>query len=711
MAQQNPNLSVKFRRANCFAYDEGVCAKFSALVQPVDDHTPGVMTLTDIERHCLSLFVGLKQPITKALIWLLVGSAMDRTRPGRLRLTKDARTGKFFCWRGDTWVEANREHLFYTMSEAYNDLTQYALERLAGIDEDVCQTLTRINRIVHENRTIKANFLECFPANVDEFVSQVYPSNYAFPEFNAEKCRVRVLNGLVDLTSGRFLPHTPTHFDARTLPHTLDLPHGGSIGDLDSSDAETFLREVFINNDDDALNEREIEFVLYTIAKFFIGSENTRVILWFTGLPSTSKSTFLKIIEKALGDDFFHAANDAFFSKKQGGITDVEGLRAASKCIFNVAEGAAAHAGESGWAKMKAYSGGDSTCARFLNSNDIVKISFRGTIVLTSNGLEPAYAAFKDEGLRDRLCPIIFQKRFLSPDVYRKNLKKYTAGANRRRFGERCRDEDELTTRVARSFVNLLLKRAHVYCETGMRVDVPSTIRDSLSNIEERVDPAVVFFKRHIRGVAHDECARLHNVGETLGNLFELYNLVCEDLGDESLASELVSNDRAASRNSFAEKRSHFKAMLEKYVGGNMQDFAGFKYSTHTRPIYDNIIDPSSPNLLNQKGGYVGIRFAYEGLATASDTLATKLEERFPRLRAALDAYTAANDPAAPAPFDVWCATHPAALANTPPAARARAKRKPEPSAGATPPTEDEGAASPASASSPHKRSKPELAR
>jgi len=171
-------------------------------------------------------------------------------------------------------------------------------------------------------------------------------------EFDQDKNLLNVQNGVVDLRTGKLLPHSNKQLNMRIA----GVPY--VPGAVDPK-WESFL-------DHFTQGDKDVRAFLQRLVGYSLGGDPVEeVVTFFHGKGGGGKGTFINTIEKALGSYAMATPFDTFTVKLGSGIPNDIARMAGARVVF-------ANEGKTGarvdTALMKAFSGRDTLSARFLYS-------------------------------------------------------------------------------------------------------------------------------------------------------------------------------------------------------------------------------------------------------------------------------------------------------------------------------------------------------
>lgn len=169
-------------------------------------------------------------------------------------------------------------------------------------------------------------------------------------ELDSDPWKLNVLNGTLDLKTGRLRCHSRADLHTRLAPVEYD-PRAAC------PQWDAFLHRVL--GEDDELGSFVQRVAGYTLT----GNTDEQVLFFLYGKGANGKSTFLAVLHELLGEYARTASFDTFIQKQRSGATnDIARLAGARYVTAQEAEGGA-HLSE---AMLKQVTGGDTVAARFL---------------------------------------------------------------------------------------------------------------------------------------------------------------------------------------------------------------------------------------------------------------------------------------------------------------------------------------------------------
>lgn len=201
--------------------------------------------------------------------------------------------------------------------------------------------------------------------------------------------RLNVLNGTLNLKTGRLDPHDPHDLITKVAPVEWDE-------EALSVDWEDFVAR--------ALPDEELRSFVQRVAGYSIGGNPTdKVLAFLHGTRDTGKSTFLNAIATVLGDYAATANFESFIVKRNGHGTrnDLARLRGVYFVkSLEVEEGSSLAAGV-----LKSWTGGDTIAARFLYKEEFEFVP-QGVLWLAANARPKVQA--DDDAMWRRILHVPF---------------------------------------------------------------------------------------------------------------------------------------------------------------------------------------------------------------------------------------------------------------------------------------------------------------
>jgi hypothetical protein len=330
--------------------------------------------------------------------------------------------------------------------------------------------------------------------------------------FNTTKGRVRLLDGIYNIETGILEPVQRNFFDTRCIPHRLK--------EVDSTEeAEAYLREMFCNHEDEALNDAERDFFLYRVSKKFFNDALDRIIYWMQGVKGTSKTTLMNHIKNALGSSWFYSIPSGIFDNHKGNNGSPQLFTMRDKAIANADEGITASIKDI--QSLNAVSGWDNMSIKLLGSNKMEEMQFRGSIFLQSNEYDVARHFMSYPALRDRIEVQIFKKEFIKSDHWRPEYSQEP-----RRYALRELDVAHKYPQLDPQLLLLILRKCtEWYALPKRELPVPPTMEEYKNHVIEQVSPVHCFVSRYLEYVP---CQDNRMAGEITTVLYEYFKVIVE---------------------------------------------------------------------------------------------------------------------------------------------------------------------------------------
>lgn len=336
-------------------------------------------------------------PATKAAI---LSRELDPTRPeGQTDVALGKQflelCGKQLChvaeWK--TWLHYDGAHWVADTTGTVEDMAKLLGRRLweqvntpkAPLSEDVERSLKKAAFYASTIRGIR-NFLSA--AASERAVAETPP------RFNSDPWALNCVNGTVDLRTGNLRPHSPGDYLTTCCPTPYDA----------AATAPTFDRFML------AIMCKNVELVAFLqrlVGYFLTGDVREQLLAIFWGKGSNGKSTFLCLLERVLGPDYFGKAVQEFLVKKSRETHHLELASLYGKRLLACVETGEGRSLDE--VLVKELCGGDSITARF-NFQNFFTFQPTHKPVLVSNH-KPIIRG-TDHGIWRRLCLVPFEARF-----------------------------------------------------------------------------------------------------------------------------------------------------------------------------------------------------------------------------------------------------------------------------------------------------------
>ncbi|MFB6364265.1 phage/plasmid primase, P4 family [Paenibacillus elgii] len=279
-------------------------------------------------------------------------------------------------------------------------------------------------------------------------------------ELDADHWLLNVRNGILDLRTGKLLPHHRRHLITRRVE--VDY-----LPDSRCPNWETFLSEIIKDKQGNTQND-VIRYLQKAFGYALTGDTSEHVLFFFSGNGRNGKGTMANTIYKLLGDYAEQANTDSFLAKQNaGGVNnDIAKLKGARYVIASESE----KGSRLSEALVKQLTGGDPISARFLHKEFFTYIpTFK---IFFSTNHRPKISGM-DYGIWERMRIVDFNVRFT----------------------EEKRDKN-LSAKLEAEFpgiLNWMVQGCLMWQQEGLRA--PKSMQESRDNYREEMDSVSDFIE------------------------------------------------------------------------------------------------------------------------------------------------------------------------------------------------------------------------
>ncbi|WP_051318316.1 MULTISPECIES: DNA primase family protein [Cohnella] len=328
------------------------------------------------------IVLGMKQqyPLTD------LGNAERFCQQHKGNIRFHAKKGTWMIWDGTRWREDDTEQIIQLAKE-----TVRSIHKECDFTEDESEQV-KIRKFAFKSEAeskIRA-FLKLAQA---EKGIPVLPD-----ELDAAPWKLNISNGVVDLKTGKLLPHDPNYLMTKIAP----------VQFVPGATCPNWLR--FIHRIMGG-NQELIEYIQRAIGYSLTGDTSEQVLFLLNGTGRNGKSTLLTTIQKLLGDYAQQTPSDTLMSKNKTGINNdiarLDGIRFVSASETDEGK----RLDES---LIKQLTGGDKITARFL-FREYFEFKPQFKLFLATNHLPNIRGG--DEGIWRRIRLIPFEVRIPENEI------------------------------------------------------------------------------------------------------------------------------------------------------------------------------------------------------------------------------------------------------------------------------------------------------
>jgi putative DNA primase/helicase len=292
----------------------------------------------------------------------------------------------WFIWDGIRWKIDSKGEI---TKIAATICTKIMEEYPEGNDEEWEKALVRQASIAKSKR------------GIDAMISLAAPFLAAAPEeLDADRWSLNVKNGVLDLKTGKLLPHRKELLNTKLAPVEYDAA-------AECPKWEKFLNDIIEDEIGLPLFD-DIGFLQKAFGYSLTGDTSEHVFFMLHGSGRNGKSTLINIIYKLLGDYAEQVNADSLLAKKYdsgGASPDIAKLKGARYVIASESD----RGKRLDEAKIKQLTGGDPITCRYLHQNEIsyipqFKIWFSTNHVPNIEG--------SDKGIWARIRKVDFNRYF-----------------------------------------------------------------------------------------------------------------------------------------------------------------------------------------------------------------------------------------------------------------------------------------------------------
>lgn len=335
---------------------------------------------------------------------------------------------------------------------------------------------------------------------------------------NARKDMLNVWNGVIDLKTGYLLPHDKRYYFTHCV--NIDFPrlHQGLPAPRHAWN--DYLSSTLVDEKGET-DKDLIEYVQTQVGYFLTGEMHQQAIFFLSGSGANGKTTFIKIIEKLLGDYAKTMNPDALMqTNNRSPINNDIARTYDARAIISpeVEEGSAWNLG-----LVKAISGGDTISARFLRKEFF---DFKPVSKLLVYGNYQPYLKGLDEGTKRRFKIIPFYARFT--DKTRKD-----------NLDEMLHDElpGILQWAVQGSI------RFYEHLKKNQRIAMPKTVKNATEKYFAENDPVLAFLDDYFGENGLYDQTNLFDSEDKVEKklLYSKYTQFCKDSGKHPMSRDKFS--------------------------------------------------------------------------------------------------------------------------------------------------------------------------
>lgn len=248
---------------------------------------------------------------------------------------------EWLIWNGKTWVEDKKKQIERIAIKTFREMYMDAAKE----DDD-----SRRSELVKWAKTSERS-------NV--FLNSIARAEAMLPisqeELNVDKYKLNCTNGIVDLKTGKLLPHNKSAFMTKNTGIYYD-PQAACPTWIQ------FLESVF--NENDEIKQDVIDFLQKSIGYALTGDTSEQVLFFFWGTGRNGKSTFINTVKTLFGDYAKQTNSNTFTAKiNESGINNDIARLHGSRFVSAVESEDGQRLSE---ALVKQLTGGEPVTARFL---------------------------------------------------------------------------------------------------------------------------------------------------------------------------------------------------------------------------------------------------------------------------------------------------------------------------------------------------------
>lgn len=304
-------------------------------------------------------------------------------------------SGEWFSWDGRRWARNSRPIVsqcgMRTVRKIYAE---------AEKEKDAIKRQAIANHAVKSESWSSSNAMLKHAATLQNLASHI-------EAFDAQPFRLNVMNGTVDLLTGKLADHRREDFSTHIAPVTFDA-------DAKCPNWERFLNVVFSTSPEDpaaAPDHELIAFIRRLLGYCLTGDVSEHILPIFWGGGANGKSTLLNVMAGILGDGYAAKAPQGMLMKKHGDqhpteLTVLQGARF-------VYASETARSGRLSEELVKDLTSGEKITARRMRM-DFFSFSPSHKLIMCTNHQPRIGDA--DDGIWRRVRMVPFRARFWNPD-------------------------------------------------------------------------------------------------------------------------------------------------------------------------------------------------------------------------------------------------------------------------------------------------------
>ncbi|MDO0878782.1 phage/plasmid primase, P4 family [Anoxybacillus gonensis] len=249
--------------------------------------------------------------------------------------------GSWFIWDGKKWVQ-----------DRINDIQNYAARTVRNIYKEAMEEEDTDRRKALNEHAVRSESR----GKIEAMISLARSMVPIVPEqFDQDKMLFNCKNGIIDLRTGKLLPHDRSKFMTKISPIEYDP----------TAECPTWIRflEDIMSDENGNPKHELIEFLQKAVGYSLTGETKEQVLFFFYGTGRNGKSTFVNTIREIMGDYGKQTNADTFTVRKSERVNnDIAALQGARFVAATESEEGARLA-ES---LVKQLTGGEAIQARFL---------------------------------------------------------------------------------------------------------------------------------------------------------------------------------------------------------------------------------------------------------------------------------------------------------------------------------------------------------
>jgi P4 family phage/plasmid primase-like protien len=235
-------------------------------------------------------------------------------------------------------------------------------------------------------------------------------------EFDADPFEINTLNGILDIRTGKLLPHTPDKL-LRNIVNAHYLELTDKLEPLNVF-LDFISDSLFDKTKDEQENSSVVSSFLQILASFLIGNNEHKLAYILMGLPNTGKSTLLAVLRGIFGD-YGTSFNNSVLMISSRTVNDIRPDIIALRGKRLLVGSEANKANKFDNALVKQISGNDEMSYRKPRSGEMIKFVITGKMMLATNYC-PDFSDLDDIAFLNRIVLIDFNN---VPDKLDVNLK------------------------------------------------------------------------------------------------------------------------------------------------------------------------------------------------------------------------------------------------------------------------------------------------